>query len=325
MITCYSIIRGLDVKWTFPSTSCISNRIKITIAFQTSYVLTIIAWCWNQRKKSQLTILLRKIQDLQSDFPRRIIKTIVIIICILPFLYSASLIAFFEAEDMKLHFYGFDVKDEWAMLIVTVLKNTIHCILYPCIAHVVALAYCIQCSLFSTGISYLNIEITQCAIENFGIPIQVNILKRKTLIQDILLDIQDIFSVPIFLIIIGNVLMCSSITGWFLIHDWSEAGDVWKIKSAFYVINGFMNLTATLWAASGLNISMNKFKEIFHQKTHKRLLLYDTKEELYLKRDLLEEPDFLLTGCDILSFKRSTILTLLGTLLTYTVLIMNTN
>ncbi|GBN26911.1 hypothetical protein AVEN_91427-1 [Araneus ventricosus] len=119
--------------------------------------------------------------------------------------------------------------------------------------------------------------------------------------------------------------MCSSVTGWILVNDWNGTDMAWKMKSAFYCINAFVNVTATLWIASDLNITMNKFKETFHQKTHKRLLLYDTKEELYLKRDLLDEPEFVLKGCGILSFKRSTILTLLGTLITYTVLIMKTN
>ncbi|GFS51213.1 uncharacterized protein TNIN_486081 [Trichonephila inaurata madagascariensis] len=116
--------------------------------------------------------------------------------------------------------------------------------------------------------------------------------------------------------------MCGSVTGWFLIESWNDSLFPWKAETIFYGINAFLCVVSILWVAGALPIQMNKFKETFHSKTHARLLYYHTKDEMYLKRDL-NEPDFALTGCEMISYKRSTILAFIGTLLTYTVLVVN--
>ncbi|GBM12018.1 hypothetical protein AVEN_256103-1 [Araneus ventricosus] len=117
--------------------------------------------------------------------------------------------------------------------------------------------------------------------------------------------------------------MGSSLIGRSLSRSWDAYDLIWKVRSAFYAFNAFLNITATIWIASGLSIAMSKFKDVYHQKTHMRLLYYDTSEEAVLKRDLFDEPEFVLTACDILSFRRSTALALFGTLVTYTVLVMD--
>ncbi|GFR19172.1 uncharacterized protein TNCT_3411 [Trichonephila clavata] len=119
--------------------------------------------------------------------------------------------------------------------------------------------------------------------------------------------------------------MCGSITGWFLIESWNDSLFPWKVEATFYGINAFLCVVSILWVAGALPIAMNKFKENFHSKTHARLLYYHTKDELYLKGEVVNEPDFFLTGCEMISFRRSTILAFVGTSLTYTVLVVNTD
>ncbi|GFY62507.1 uncharacterized protein TNIN_270581 [Trichonephila inaurata madagascariensis] len=120
-----------------------------------------------------------------------------------------------------------------------------------------------------------------------------------------------------FLIIVANFLMCCSQLGGALIKI---EFDDYNLIFVFYFINAVLCIVTTLWVAGSVPIQMSRFKEVFHQVTHERLLYYHTTDEMHLKMDLFHEPEFVFTGCNIISYRRSTIPALIGTLLTYTVL-----
>ncbi|GBL65294.1 hypothetical protein AVEN_218596-1 [Araneus ventricosus] len=153
---------------------------------------------------------------------------------------------------------------------------------------------------------------------------QFDILKSKAMVDDVLKNIQNAFSLPSLFIIIANLLSCGIVIAWFLSYDFENFEYYMIIRSVFTGVNSFGCLIYVIWIAGGLPIQLQNLKEAFFEKAHSRLLLTRNLEESKLKTELLEQPDFLFTGCDILSYKRSTVLALLGTLLTYTVLIVST-
>ncbi|GIY04271.1 uncharacterized protein CDAR_253871 [Caerostris darwini] len=119
--------------------------------------------------------------------------------------------------------------------------------------------------------------------------------------------------------------MIGGTVGLYITTKWRELGLYFNFEMSIFFFNSVFYVTSILWIAGGLPIEMNKCKEVFHRKTHARLLYGDETEVMNLKNDLFHEPEFVMTGCDILSIRRSTILGLVGTILTYTVLIMTTN
>ncbi|CAL1286001.1 unnamed protein product [Larinioides sclopetarius] len=299
--------------------------IKITLPYLTSHVFIIAAWGTLRRKKRQLTTLLVEAQNLQVYAHDKILNFIVIMISITVSIFSILLTLLLNESNEKRFFYGFEVENYWAKIVIMMLKNGLYCVIYPCIAHAITLLYCVLCLRCLSKINFLCEKITQCSPANFGISKQLSILKNRIQIRDILFEVEAVFAVPVFCAIVGNILMCASVIGWYLVKEWNDTNIAWKMNIAFYAINAFSNVMATAWVASELAISMKKFKETLIQKTEKRLLYCDAKGEQYLKTDLLAEPDFVLTGCNIIYFNRSTILALVGTLLTYTILLVNTS
>ncbi|GIX75016.1 hypothetical protein CEXT_555741 [Caerostris extrusa] len=73
----------------------------------------------------------------------------------------------------------------------------------------------------------------------------------------------------------------------------------------------------------GVPIELNEFKAVFYKKAFVRMMSSTTLEEPKLERWLFDKPHFVFTGCDIVSYRRSTVLAVVGTLLTYTVLVIN--
>ncbi|CAL1286002.1 unnamed protein product [Larinioides sclopetarius] len=284
--------------------------IKITLPYLTSHVFIIAAWGTLRRKKRQLTTLLVEAQNLQVYAHDKILNFIVIMISITVSIFSILLTLLLNESNEKRFFYGFEVENYWAKIVIMMLKNGLYCVIYPCIAHAITLLYCVLCLRCLSKINFLCEKITQCSPANFGISKQLSILKNRIQIRDILFEVEAVFAVPVFCAIVGNILMCASVIGWYLVKEWNDTNIAWKMNIAFYAINAFSNVMATAWVASELAISMKKFKETLIQKTEKRLLYCDAKGEQYLKTDLLAEPDFVLTGCNIIYFNRSTILAL---------------
>ncbi|GBO13028.1 hypothetical protein AVEN_3029-1 [Araneus ventricosus] len=83
-----------------------------------------------------------------------------------------------------------------------------------------------------------------------------------------------------------------------------------------------VSLLACLWAAGDLPLELEAFNEEFLKKEQFRLLVNARTDGIDFKKHLSERPVFVLTGCDIIQYKRGAILTLAGAILTYTLLIL---
>ncbi|GFT13118.1 uncharacterized protein NPIL_10281 [Nephila pilipes] len=188
-------------------------------------------------------------------------------------------------------------------------------LLYTCL--------CWDCSVY---INKLTNKIEQYSPKYFGLSEQLNTLKSKKKIDDVLHNIQNLFSEQFFFTILASVFMCSSVAGGFLIKHFEEFDAVMRLDYMYYLINSVSYVALTLWIVGRIPVEMKQFHHAFYERIQERLLhCYSSKKELHLKRDFFNEPDFVMTGCNILPLKRSTILALIGALFTYTVLFINTN
>ncbi|GFY76008.1 uncharacterized protein TNIN_213451 [Trichonephila inaurata madagascariensis] len=97
-----------------------------------------------------------------------------------------------------------------------------------------------------------------------------------------------------------------------------------KITIVPIVFVGILNLASLivlLWVAGGIPLEQNKLKDAFYKIAHSRFLIVLSPEELHFKREILDKNTLVLNGCNVFSYTRSSILAVIGTLLTYTLLI----
>ncbi|GFU71854.1 hypothetical protein TNCV_1627951 [Trichonephila clavipes] len=62
-----------------------------------------------------------------------------------------------------------------------------------------------------------------------------------------------------------------------------------------------------LWTAGGIPIQERRFKDVFYQKAQSRMICAGYLKENRVERWLFDKPDFIFTGCGILSYRRSTL------------------
>ncbi|GFR19171.1 uncharacterized protein TNCT_3401 [Trichonephila clavata] len=309
--------------WYIAETHFQAKLIKVGLSYLISYSLTVVIWYTTIYKRKHLKNLLENIKDIKSFPGEKIINLFVSLLCTIPIaLSTVEASSLNNSKEGKMYTYGNNTGND-LMNVLFYMQIILYYVIYPTYTNIMALLYGTLCLRCFVHINVLSTEVVHCSPKTFGLPKQLDILKRKAKIKEILIIIQDLFSLPILLIIISNAAMCGSATGYLLTESWNETFMAMKIEVAYYGINAFVCVVSILWVAGALPIEMNKFKETFHSKTHSRLLYYHTKDELYLKREVVNEPDFVLTGCEIISYKRSTVLAFVGTLLTYTVLVIS--
>ncbi|GFT27527.1 uncharacterized protein NPIL_580451 [Nephila pilipes] len=276
-------------------------------------------------KRKLITSLLQSVPVVNSSLYEKAINCLVFINYFTCLILPAILInTVVNPKSLASLTYGYELKNSSLLSVIGILKGSLYYVLYPCTTNIVAIFYislCWRCSLY---LNNLVKNISKYTPKEFEQSKQLDILKNRAKICRALKSIETVFSLPIFLIIVANFLMCSSLLGGVLIKIKFDRDNMIFM---FYFANAILCVLTTLWVAGSVSIEMNRFKEAFHQTTHERLLYYHEteREEIHLKMDLFSEPDFVLTGYNILSFRRNTILGVIGTLLTYTVLVVTTN
>ncbi|GBN28605.1 hypothetical protein AVEN_170186-1 [Araneus ventricosus] len=249
----------------------------------------------------------------------------------MPVMYSISMTLTSDKRvSARFEAYGYETENVLVQVLLIYTKSFLYFLVHPTLGNIVALLYCTLCKRCCTMIQVLTKEILHTSPKTFGTAKQIQILRRKAKIDDVLEHLQKTFSVPTLLIVVGNFLSCATVLGWFLYADSSKyqfdkMNKVNEIiyESLFYGLSSFGCLTGILWVAGGLPVQMQRFKEAFCKKAHLRLICFENLEEPQLKKELFEKPEVVLSGCDIIFFKRSTVLAVFGTLLTYTVLVVN--
>ncbi|GFR18192.1 uncharacterized protein TNCT_129231 [Trichonephila clavata] len=201
------------------------------------------------------------------------------------------------------------------------MKNFLYSLIFPTLTNAIALLFCLLCVQVSTVIRRLTEDITLGSPINFITSKRLEKIKEKSEIDDILDNIQDIFSMPSLFIIVSNLSTCASVLNLYL--NSHTISVVTYIEWALYAINSLGCLVAVLWIAGGVTVADQKFKESFHRKSKLRMFLDATPTEPRLERWLFDKPDFVFNGWGILPYRRITVFAVIGALVTYTVLIVN--
>ncbi|GFV36757.1 uncharacterized protein TNCV_2650001 [Trichonephila clavipes] len=95
------------------------------------------------------------------------------------------------------------------------------------------------------------------------------------------------------------------------------------IEVGYFGITSFLCLVVPLWTAGTLPVELNKLKDEFYEKAYLRWISFQFPSEQNSRKEILDKSDFAFTGCDIISYRRSSPFVIVGALVTYTVLIIS--
>ncbi|GFR18189.1 uncharacterized protein TNCT_129211 [Trichonephila clavata] len=301
-----------------------SSLIEINLAYTVCLFLPIPSWFELRFKRTHLMKAIQELENISSNTHKSKINYLVIILCSMPFIYSISTIIVSKSNHYLLIIsFEFEPKNQWLQNLVLFLRCFFYFLYYPILSDFIALLYCTLCLRCCNAIEQLTLDVIQCAPENFGTSTQIKILTQRDKFDNILSGIQNSFSCSSFFIILANILSCGSILGSLLKGRLDEIQSSTLISWTFYTTNSFGSLTAILWIAGGVPLALDRLKKEYFKKAHQKMLIAPIPEEPKLEKWLFDSPDFILTGCNIFSYRRNSLLAVIGTVLTYTFLVIN--
>ncbi|GFX02662.1 uncharacterized protein TNCV_2011061 [Trichonephila clavipes] len=294
--------------------------IKVNSAFVLAMIISLVICVFMRRNRKRLSILFLKLQYLPPSPEEKIFDLLIPILFLIQ-VGLAAVCAMTADKDISTSFaYGKELKSHWARLMLIFFKEFLLLLICPLVPCLIALVYCTICLRCSSFIRNMAHKIAHYSPEQFGPSVQIRILHHKAKIDEILKMVQDIFSVPSFCFMLANTIYCYAILGFYLITTMQ----IYDIMDFSVIgISSFLCLIGTLWIAGALPVELNNLKEMFYEKAYLRLIFFGFYKEQNFRREIFEKPDFVFSGCDILFYKRSSILAAVGTLITYTVLVIN--
>ncbi|GFQ84329.1 uncharacterized protein TNCT_697051 [Trichonephila clavata] len=274
-----------------------------------------------RRKRRRLSILLLKLQFLSPCTEERIFNLLMPVIFLIHGVAAITLTILCDKKIASTAYaFGIEVESYWAQIMLIFFKDYIYFFTYPVFPGLTAVVYCTICARCSNSIRNLTRKISTYSPEQFGPSEQIKVLRYKAKIDEILKITQEIFSAPSFCWIVASSVSCYSMLGLYLM---SRLQGIPLIEGASFGIISFLCLIVPLWIAGTLPVELNKLKETLYEKAYLRWISFKFPSEQNSRREILDKSDFTFTGCDIISYRRSSPFLIVGSLVTYTVLIIS--
>ncbi|GFU26939.1 uncharacterized protein NPIL_675311, partial [Nephila pilipes] len=252
-------------------------------------VFSLVIWICMRRKRKKMNILLRNLRFVPAPAHEKIFNFLLLIIIAMPLVYSTTFTIYCKERFFsKLLAYGNELESRSVKVLVIWIKKYLEFLIFPTFPLLVSFLYStlsLRCSLFLT---ILTEEIAKYSTHAFGPEEQRDILRRKAKIDDILDIIQEIFSVPSYFFILGYFVSCCRALAWNLTYRVKTPIQLLTLIDGVIIL---ISLNAILWVSGGLPENINKLKEAFYKKTHRRIIFVGTSGEPDLRKELLDKPD----------------------------------
>lgn len=299
---------------------------KISVAYMIAYTTSFTNWFVMFRNRKRLANLLRNLRAISAstDESHTTGNLAFMTICIIPILVSIIFATVAMSESYASYFKYLTYRKlvtNWTLRsILVLLKNLQISFLYPFLTHLIALLFCRTCHQCCKLLQCLTKTVEDYQLENFNYKVQMDILKSKSKITKVLRDLQNSFSLASLLVCLAGFSACCSVVGCFVAYTIGDMSPVMVGDLAYTACHSVVSVSLVVWTAGQVPVETAAFKSAFREKIEGRAFLGIAENA---DRGLFEMENFVLAGGHVISFKRSLILTFMGTMLTYTFLLIS--
>ncbi|KAF8788166.1 hypothetical protein HNY73_009697 [Argiope bruennichi] len=177
--------------------------------------------------------------------------------------------------------------------------------------------FCINSHCTSLYIKNLSQEIEGCPVKAFTTRIQIRCLEFEREIYKMLEELQNKFSLAIFIACAGNFLYCFSLLSQVMMFSFMENAPTYHADSIMLSITVVIPLIMMFWIPECIPVEMENLNRIIRLKYEMRASSGIISKNPTIGKLLLEGKIFVLSGCDLIFFRKRNILSVLGTALTY--------
>ncbi|GBN03076.1 hypothetical protein AVEN_135169-1 [Araneus ventricosus] len=178
---------------------------------------------------------------------------------------------------------------------------------------------------YSNSLSIRNLrqELETYPHKVFTTSIQIRCLKSRTKIYKMLDKLQACFSFLSFVACAGNFSCCFALLSQIILYSFSDSALTYQADTVMNSIIVTVPLIMMFWIPETIPMELEKLNKIIRWKYEMRASSGMVCENLSVEKLLLEEKIFVVSGCNLISFRKCHILSVFGTALTYGLLILS--
>lgn len=297
------------------------SDLKLSLPYYLGYTSSIITFFMLSFKRDRITKIL--ISTNSPSQQNKCIKTDLLLLLTLLVHLSFVIqpfIHYFMGYNEFMDIY-FDATNGNFRYFVAILRVVSSRLLYPLFMNLVSLLFCDLCHQCTVSLAEIKTSIISCPSRGFIDNYQMQVIKKRAQIVNVIQTIQKEFSLILTLMCCSQIFCCFSGFSELLsiITEPSDEGAI----IVLYVLNAFLCLTAVIGVAGQIPIEMRNLTDSLHQMLDKKVIESDRPVRPDVMITLTYRPDVTLSASELLFFTRQSALVILGTFLTYSILIRN--
>ncbi|GBO30628.1 hypothetical protein AVEN_252638-1 [Araneus ventricosus] len=258
------------------------------------------------------------------------IKMNITLLCVLllPFVQSTAMLIICVLNEknylLVYLFYQSQVESRVMMYSIAFFKLVLSHFLYPTVTNLVAFAYSVSCHLCYIYLRSLSSELDKCPPEAFTFKIKNEMLKKRQKIMKLVEKKEEALSTASFIACSATFMACLAHMSQLLAY-FSGNLIVIIVQVSFNIGCAVVSTASIFFKAGQIPIEMDKFSRLKRRYIELRSFLALSSSSTSVEISMNVDQVITLSGCDLIMYRKSTILTFLGTILTYGLLFLGIN
>ncbi|GBN66081.1 hypothetical protein AVEN_219709-1 [Araneus ventricosus] len=304
-------INGCEIKWALERIISVTSSIVLMHAVI--------------RKRYEVTVAMKRIEFMDKIVSEKKANILAGFILVSPFLYSSTVLMASEVggdeRGFLYFFYGISMSNKILKSFILFCKSFICYLLFPTYSNFFILTFCVIFYDSSLSVRNLSQEVERCPPQEFTTGIQLKYLTCRRKILKMLDELQANFSLMCFIACAGHFSYCFALITQIMLYSFRENALTYLADSAINLINVVIPLILMFWIPEQIPLEMENLNKIIRCKYEMRAGYGIVAENSTIEKLLLEEKIFVVSGCNLIFFRRRNILSVLGSALTYGLLL----
>lgn len=285
--------------------------------------LSVLTFYTFVKHKEKITRVLQLLRLKRITKPANNINKKFLLIILLDAFYCITFVAIAFKEPSFLRWYAYKLENSTSLkYYIAPIRFCVHAFLNPFFIHLVSLLYCELCRRCTAVLRHNRFTAESLLIRQFSKKDVLNQIQNRRKAVDNINAFENTFSLFATFLCFANAGCCFSVISYFLNNE-DEVRLPAVYESIFYFFVALINLLLIIESASAVPREMQRLSEVISKIAETESFDKISIQNPNMARNFLHEPNVTLSASELFFFTRNLSLSVIGCILTYSLLFLN--
>lgn len=285
--------------------------------------LSVLTFYIFAKRKEKIMRVLQLLKLKKITKPANNVNRKFLFIVLLDAFYCITFIAISLKEPTFLRWYAYKIENSlYFKYCIAPVRFCVHSFINPFFIHLVSLLYCELCRRCTTILRHNRFTAESLLIRQFSKKDVLNQIQNRRKAVDNINFFQNTFSLFATIICFATAGCCFTVISYFLNYE-GEVRYPAVYESIFYFFASLINLLFIVECASAVPREMQCQSEVHSKIAETEFFDKISTQNSNMARNFLHEPKVTLSASELFFFTRNLSLTVIGGMLTYSLLLVN--